>query len=133
MHVIIFALIIDTADLDYLLDFDAEKLQHSSALYLLKLKEQRCVSQVAIDDIVEGSRVLFLQLIDRVKAGMRAKLAEAGLDYENFGLAGVFKNMVDPFDGIHTSYLQEKYLWLHELVVKLLDILLLDILVWNCP
>lgn len=89
---------------------DVEQVRRSSALFLLKLKEQRRISQVAIDDIVVGSRGLVSQCIQHVQAGVRAKLAEAGLDPESInGLDDVFKNCIDPFDNIETSYLQEKY------------------------
>ena len=48
------------ADLEYLLG-DSDKQQHASALFLLKLKEQRRVSQVTIDDIVSGFEGLLQQ------------------------------------------------------------------------
>ena len=90
---------------------DVEQIRRSSALFLLKLKEQRRTSQVTIDDIVEGCRGLFTQTIDRVQAGVRAKLAELGLDPDTIeGLDDIFKNVTDPFEGIETCHLQEKYL-----------------------
>jgi hypothetical protein len=100
---------IDSADVGYLLGSDAEEVQRSSALFILKLKEKFHVSQVAIDAVVEGSRMLFAQVLQRVKAGVRAKLAQVGLDAETIGLEDVYKNIVDPFDGINTCHLQEKY------------------------
>lgn len=89
---------------------DVEQVRRSSALFLLKLKEQRRTSQVAIDNIVEGCKGLFTQTIDRVQAGVRAKLAELGLDPDAIeGLDDIFKNVTDPFEGIETCHLQEKY------------------------
>ena len=84
-------------------------MHRSSALYILKLKEQRRVTQVAIDDIVEGTRGLFFQVLERTKAGVRAILAEAGVDSDSILLDDVYKSVLDPFSGIHTCYLQEKY------------------------
>ena len=74
------------------------------------MKEQRRVSQVAIDDIVENSKGLFAQTVDRVQAGVRARLAESGIDPHSVdGLEGVFCDVTDPFQGIETCHLQEKY------------------------
>ena len=73
------------------------------------MKEQRRVSQVAIDDIVEGSRSLFCQTLDRLQAGVKSQLAEVGVDPGSVGLEGVFKDIVDPFHGLETCHLQEKY------------------------
>ena len=88
---------------------DQEELRRSSALFLLKMKEQRKTSQVAIDDIVEGSRSLFCQTLTRLRAGVNAQLAEVGVDPDSVGLEKIFKNIVDPFNGLETCYLQEKY------------------------
>lgn len=89
---------------------DAEQVTRSSALFLLKLKEQRRISQVAINDIVEGSQAMLSRSISRVEAGVKAKLAESGLDPSSInGLDGVFLNAIDPFKGIGTCHLQEKY------------------------
>lgn len=61
---------IDSSDISYLLGSDAEEVQRSSALFLLKLKEEHRISQVAIDNIVEDSRGLFFQVMERVQAGV---------------------------------------------------------------
>ena len=89
---------------------DKQKIIRSSALFLLKLKEHRRISQVAIDDIVEGSKGLVAQTIAHVEAGVKAKLAELGLDPDTVnGLDSVFKDIAHPFDGIETCHRQEKY------------------------
>lgn len=85
-------------------------MRRSSALFLLKLKEQRHLSQVAIDEVVEGSRSLFCGVRDRIQAGVMAKLAESGINLDSInGLDDVFTEVTDPFDGIETCYRQEKY------------------------
>ena len=91
-------------DIQYLMGLDVEQVSRSSALFLLKLKEQRWTSQVIIDNIVEGCKGLFTQKIDHVQAGVRAKLADT-----IEGLDDIFKNVTDPFEGIETCHLQEKY------------------------
>ena len=87
-----------------------EEVRRSSALFLLKLKEQRRISQVAIDDIVDSCKGLFSQTIGQVQAGVRAKLADCGVDLESIqGLDTAFSSVTDPFDGIETHHLPEKY------------------------
>ena len=98
-----------SADIKYLTGSDQEEIQRSSALSLLKMKEQRRSSQVAIDDIVEGSRSLFCRTFDRLKAGINAQLAEVGVDPEFVGLEKVFEDIVHPYHGLETCHLQEKY------------------------
>ena len=90
-----------------LIAVDAETQQRSSALFLLKLKEKRCLIQTTIDDIVESSQLLFAQSIEHIQAGVEDKLAEEGVQVH--GLETVFKSMIDPFDGLITRYQQEQY------------------------
>ena len=100
---------VDSADLKFLTGTDQEELRRSSALFILKMKEQRRTSQVVINDIVEGSRSLFCLTFDRLQAGVKSQLAEVGVDPESVGLEKVFKDIVDPFQGLETCHLQEKY------------------------
>ena len=98
------------ADLHHLTGKDIENQRRCGALFILKMKEHRRTSQVAIDDIVEGCRGLFAQPVSRVHAGVRAKLATVGVDPDEIeGLNDVFENLADPFDGLETCYKQEKY------------------------
>lgn len=99
----------ESPDLQYLLGTDSEILRRSSALFLLKLKEQKRVSQVAVDEIVAGWRGLFLQSMEHVQAGVRAKLAECGVDPGSInGLDSVFTDVSDLFDGIETCHLYRR-------------------------
>lgn len=98
------------ADIQYLIGSDNEQVRRSSALFLLKLKEQRRISQVAIDDVVGGCKSLFSQTVVRVQAGVKAKLAESGIDPSSIhGLDTVFEDVTNPFDGLETNHLQEKF------------------------
>lgn len=100
----------DSADVQYLIGSDEEELRKSSALFLIKLKEQRRISQVAIDDVVGGCISLFSHTVHRLQAGVRAKLAESGVDPSMVdGLESVFEDVTNPFKGLETCYLQEKY------------------------
>lgn len=89
---------------------DLQSRRRSSALFLLKLKEHRRISQTALDDVVEGSRSLFQQTVQTVQAGVRASLANNGIHPDNVhGLSDAFNELSDPFDGLETRYKQEKY------------------------
>lgn len=97
-------------DVQCLLGSDAGAMRKASSLFLLKLKEQWRVSQVAVDDIVSSSRGLFDDTIKRVQANVNAKLAESGVDPDTVtGLDDAFSTVSDPFLGLETSYLQEKF------------------------
>ena len=100
----------DSADFRCLIGTDVEHIRRSSALFLLKLKEKRRITQVAIDDIVEGCQGLFSQTLDRVQASVKAKLAELGIDLSQMnGFDDAFQHVIDPFEGIETCHLQERY------------------------
>ena len=70
-HNYLFLLVDVQADLHLLLGVDKGIQQRSSALFLLKLKEHRRISQAAIDDIVEDWDVLFSHSIQRLHATVR--------------------------------------------------------------
>ena len=90
---------------------DVEDSQRESALFILKMKEHRRISQIAIDDIVENAKRLFFMTVERAGAGVRSKLAEGGVDLSLVdGLdTTLFDDISDPFVGLQTCFLQEKY------------------------
>ena len=99
------------ADIDRLLELDHIKQKEAAALFILKMRAIRGVSQVAINDVVDGASEIFAQTVVRLKAGVRHKLAEIGIDEshsKNFE-EDVFGTLTDPFAGLETNYLQEKY------------------------
>lgn len=85
-----------------------DELRRSSALFLLKLKEHRRLSQVAIDDVVEGTNALFYRLCDHLRAKVKAELDKSE-QVQGWQLDNLFDDVVKPFNGIETCYLQEKY------------------------
>ena len=97
-------------DIQRLLGTDLDLQKRSSALFILRMKEKKRVTQVAIDDMVEGSRAIFEKTVKRLQAGMNEKLAHAGIDPNSIdGLQDVFTELSDPFKELDTEYLQEKY------------------------
>ena len=73
----------------------------------MKLKETRQLSQVALDDVVEGSRMIFSSTVQRLHSGVRAKLASLGMDETK--LDDLFSDVTDPFVDLQTRYKQEKF------------------------
>ena len=97
-------------DLDHLLGTDKKTQQRTSALFVLKLKETRRLSQAAIDDVLEGYQGVFNLTIQRMRCGVNASLADAGIDPVDVPrLRNVFTDMVNPFEGLETYDKQESY------------------------
>ena len=98
------------ADLDLLLGSDKVAQKRSAGLFLLKLKECRRLSQVAIDDIVQEWDGLFSHTVQRLNARVRERLASSSIDADSVeGLQDVFQDLPSPFEGLETRHLQEKY------------------------
>ena len=99
------------SDLHYLLGIDKAVQQRSSALFLLRLKESRRLSQAAIDDIIREWDGLFSHTVGRLKAIVRAKLATAGIDFSAIeGLKVTLEeDVINPFEGLETRHKQERF------------------------
>ena len=98
---------------------------HSSALLILKLKEHCKLSQVAINNNVEGCWGLFSYSLQQLQAALRSKLADLGFNpSELLAIQEVFGEMREPFDSLVTENQQESY-FLNELnlVVRMLEML----------
>lgn len=87
-----------------------DQRQRIAALFLLKLKEERQLTQVAIDDIVAGVTSMIDQSVSHVKAAIRAKLCDIDVDVADVpGFEAVFSELQQPFCGLETVSKQEKY------------------------
>lgn len=64
-------------DIDRLLGVDQERQKRSTAQLILKLKECKQVSQVVIDEVVDGWKDVFQHTVRRLRASVMAKLSEA--------------------------------------------------------
>ena len=95
-------------DIDHLLGVDKENHQRSVAQFILKLKESKEVSQVVIDEVVDGCQSTFQHTVWRLRADVTAKLA--GVDVSNIlGLDDLFEQVPQPFEDLETRHKQEKY------------------------
>ena len=98
-----------TADIDRLMGYDEELQKRLAALLLLKLKERRHVSQVAIDDIIDHNKGQFDRTVSIVLAETRSHLAERGVDPSTLDLDSVVSKLNHPFSELDTKHKQDKY------------------------
>ena len=96
------------ADVSRLLGTDLQLQKRESALFLMRLREVRRISQASIDEVVSGCKDLFESTAKRLQAGVRQKLAENGIELP--AINEVFDELKDPFTGLESLYLQEKYM-----------------------
>lgn len=98
-------------DVNQLLGRDVHEQMKKSSLFLLQLKEERLLTQAAVNDVVRGCREVFKHTVYHLKAGVSHTLAQSGIDPSDIeGLDGVFTELDDPFVGLETSYLQDKFI-----------------------
>ena len=97
-------------EINQLLGTDGQAQKRESALFLLHLKEEKGLSQSAINEVVIASQKLFKHTISRVEAGVEDCLSkEAFLLSDIPGLSALFSNVKDPFSGLISQFLQEKF------------------------
>ena len=95
-----------THDINHLLGTDAHHQKRFAALFIMKMKETHRLSQVAVDDVVEGSQAVFNHAVGRLQAGVRSKLSALGIDETK--VDDIFDSLDDPFKGLETKHMQEK-------------------------
>ena len=74
----------------------------------MKLKETRQLLQVALDKVVEGSRMTFTSTVQQLHCRVLGKLTSLRVDKTKLD---VFTNVINPFDDLETRYEQEMFLW----------------------
>ena len=98
---------VDPHVMDQLLGLDAEQQQRMSALFLVGLKGGHCLSQAAIDDIVSSCQDMFRHYNIRIRAGVQEQLLNLGIEIPE--LDSYLSSTSDPFTGLHSTYMQEKF------------------------
>ena len=84
--------------------------KRNNAEFLMALAEGRQLSQQAISDVISGCRKICQQTARKVLESVEKPLADAGVDVSTTpGLMDAFLNIPDPFEGIDSSYLREKF------------------------
>ena len=96
-----------STDIDRLMGFDEELQKCSAALLVLKLKEQRHVSQVAIQDVIKHSKAQFDRTVSILLAEVRSHLAEKGVDPSELDLDSALSSIILPLNWTRNK--QDKY------------------------
>lgn len=82
----------------------------TNAEFLMKLSEGRQLSQVALGDVIAGCRSICQQTVSQVQESVLSALENAGINYSNHpGLNEALCSKPDPFEGIDSAYLREKF------------------------
>lgn len=84
-----------------------ELLGHHAAVFLLNLREGHQVSQVAIRDVIAGCRRLYGQVFSDSSAHIQEILKNNHVNVDM--IPGLCEAPPDPFIGIDTDYLYEKF------------------------
>ncbi len=92
-------------------DFDDDKFKKTLALFLLKTKEVHKVSQAAINGLLVDLTMLFQLYSTKIKLNVFSHMTNTASAISDPLLDMVFDSLqtFDPFAGIHSEYLQEKY------------------------
>ena len=91
-------------------------LKISSALFILKLKEKQKLTQVAVQQIIEGVASLFQGHLDALLNQIKSKLVEAGVSTSTIpGFDDLFKEEehYNPFFGLETKHKQLNFFRKH--------------------
>lgn len=84
-----------------------KNIKEEAARFLLTLREGRQISQAAINDVVSGCKSLCQHTIVAMKGKVLDHVAEAGIELP--GLHDIIDTKYNPFDGIDTNYLFERF------------------------
>ena len=98
-------------EINQLLHRDTQEQMKKSCLFLMQLKEERLLTQAAVNDVVSGCQEVFQHTLGHLRAGVSQKLSQSGIDFNGItGLGDVFADMSDPFVGLESVYLQDKFI-----------------------
>lgn len=110
----------DFADLLQCDNFDEtlSNFQHTKnmALFLLKAKEVRKVSQSSLDGLTSDFTIILQRILEQLKSGINRCLIANGINMEAVqGLSEVFNhpNITNPFNQIESRHQQEKFYKVH--------------------
>lgn len=95
---------------DQILEIDQEEQGKKGALFILNLKEIRCLSESAVEHIVKETQKVFKHTMGRLRAGVNECISRDGTDPDKIpNLCQILKSVEQPFQGLHSTFLQEKF------------------------
>ena len=96
--------------IDQLLETDEVVQKEKVALYILNLKDVRGLSESAVEHVVKETQAIFHHTIGRIQAKVSQHLSRNGVDLSTLpNLDNVYTEVTDPFQGLNTTHLQEKF------------------------
>ena len=96
------------------------RLNHNPAIFILKTKEVLNLSQSATNIILHDVAEIVQQTVTKLQARVCGVLSINSIDTNAFtGLNEVFQDqtILDPFYGLHSEYMQQKYYQGHFMIV----------------
>ena len=103
-----------------------ELLKRNVTLFILKTKEVRHVSQLALNDLIGDMSSMVQQTVDIMASKISSVLTAHGTSVQDIdGLEEIFQDekLRNPFKGLESSYLQRKVYNLLGLVVSIIALL----------
>ena len=82
-------------------------VRKKAAKFLLGLRDGRQISQAALTDIITGCKDLCQHTIVTIKGKMEDRLVETGVELTGF--SDIFDADYNPFYGVHTNHLFERF------------------------
>lgn len=93
-----------------ILETDCGHQRKKSALYILSLKEVHGLSEAAVDHVLKETEKIFTHTVGRIRAGVNERIARSGTDPNEIPELNLFLSSVeDPFQGLRSTFLQEKF------------------------
>lgn len=94
---------------NHILGIDELEQKKKSALFILYLKEIKCLSETAVQDIISSYKSMLEHSVLRIQAGVNERLHSHGINPDDLNLAEIFSNTSNPFDGLSSVYMQERF------------------------
>lgn len=91
---------------DELLHNDSLVQKRKAALYILNLKDVHGLSESAIEHIIREANSMHLHTLGRIRAKISDHLSRNSIDLD---LSDVYEEVKNPFCGLDSTYLQEKF------------------------
>ena len=101
----------DAAHKEPELPLAASNPKRSAGLFLLKTREEGRLTQTALDQVVHSTADLCQQVVSAVKEQVSEAIKQIGLPEaeQRVVLDKMEAVRCDPFDGLRSEYMQEKY------------------------
>lgn len=93
-----------------LLEVDQDVQRKKGALFILNLKEVRCLSESSIEHIISETQKIFRHTIGHIKAGVNECISMSGNNPSDMpNLTQFFTTIEQPFNGLHSVFLRENF------------------------